>query len=92
MQTDNRLIQKETIYYCIKGFRLNDENYNVVKEAVDFSNMVGFLTGYYDDRLTIASVSAYFLESLGYEYDEFMQMSHGSLKNIFLVKTRAFLR
>ena len=91
MQTDNRLIQKETIYYCIKGFRLNDENYNVVKEAVDFSNMVGFLTGYYDDRLTIASVSAYFLESLGYEYDEFMQMSHGSLKNLFFGENQSFL-
>ena len=91
MQTDNRLIQKETIYYCIKGFRLNDENYNVVKEAVDFSNMVGFLTGYYDDRLTIASVSAYFLESLGYEYDEFMQMSYGSLKNLFFGENQSFL-
>ena len=63
----------------------------MVKEAVDFSNMVGFLTGYYDDRLTIASVSAYFLESLGYEYNEFMQMSHGSLKNIFFGENQSFL-
>ena len=83
MKTDNRLIQKETVFYCNKDFRLNDENYEAVKEAVNFQNMVGFLTGYYDDRLTIASVSSFFLQSLGYEYDEFMKISEGSLKNIF---------
>lgn len=91
MKTDNRLIQKETVFYCKKDFRLNDENYEAVKEAVNFQNMVGFLTGYYDDRLTIASVSSFFLQSLGYEYDEFMKISKGSLKNIFYGENQSFL-
>lgn len=91
MQTDSRLIQKETVFYCDRDFKLNDENYIAVKEAVDFHDMVGFLTGYYDDRLTIASVSSFFLQSLGYEYDEFMEMSSGSLKNIFYGENQSFL-
>ena len=35
MQIDNRLIQKETIYFTNNGFKLSDVNYEAVKEAVD---------------------------------------------------------
>ena len=91
MQTDNRLIQKETVFYCDKDFKLSDENYNAVKEAVNFYNLVGFLSGYYDEKLSIACVSSYFLQSLGYEYDEFMEISSGSLKNIFYGENQSFL-
>ena len=72
MQIDNRLIQKETIYFTNNGFKLSDVNYEAVKEAVDSHSMVGFLTGYYDERLTISSVSGFFLENLGYKYEEFI--------------------
>lgn len=91
MQTDNRLIQKETVFYCDKDFKLSDENYNAVKEAVNFYNLVGFLSGYYDEKLSIACVSSYFLQSLGYEYDEFMEISSGSFKNIFYGENQSFL-
>ena len=91
MQTDNRLIQKETVFYCDKDFKLSDEKYNAVKEAVNFYNLVGFLSGYYDEKLSIACVSSYFLQSLGYEYDEFMEISSGSLKNIFYGENQSFL-
>lgn len=53
--------------------------------------MVGFLSGYYDEKLSIACVSSYFLQSLGYEYDEFMEISSGSLKNIFYGENQSFL-
>ena len=60
MQTDNRLIQKETVFYCDKDFKLNDENYNAVKEAVNFYNLVGFYLATMMNRLSIACVSSYF--------------------------------
>lgn len=91
MQIDNRLIQKETIYFTNNGFKLSDVNYEAVKEAVDSHSMVGFLTGYYDERLTISSVSGFFLENLGYKYEEFMEASSGSLKNIFFGENQSFL-
>lgn len=53
--------------------------------------MVGFLSDYYDEKLSIACVSSYFLQSLGYEYDEFMEISSGSLKNIFYGENQSFL-
>lgn len=36
MQTDNRLIQKETVFYCDKDFKLSDENYNAEKKRLIF--------------------------------------------------------
>lgn len=36
-------------------------------------------------------MSSYFLQSLGYEYDEFMEISSGSLKNIFYGENQSFL-
>ena len=33
MQIDNRLIQKETIYFTNNGFKLSDVNYEAVKDV-----------------------------------------------------------
>ena len=35
MQIDNRLIQKETIYFTHNGFKLSDVNYDAVKDVIN---------------------------------------------------------
>ena len=44
---------------------------------------VGAISGYYDDKLSIAEVSESFLNNLGFRYDEFMQVTGGSFRKIF---------
>lgn len=55
----------------------------VIKNAIAKNNAVGTIIGYYDDALTILSVSDYLLGSLGYSFEEFKKITQGSLKNIF---------
>lgn len=90
MQIDNRLIQKETIYFTNNGFKLSDVNYEAVKEAVDSHSMVGFLTGYYDERLTISSVSGFFLKIWAINMKSLWRLLQVRLKIFFLAKIRAF--
>ena len=41
---------------------------------------VGAISGYYDDKLSIAEVSESFLNNLGFRYDEFMQVTGALLE------------
>lgn len=47
---------------------------------------LGFIAGYYDENLTIAYISEFFLHNLGYSYEEFMNRTSGSLKNVDLME------
>ena len=50
-----------------------------------------FMTGHYDENLTITNVSGFLLYNLGYDYKEFMEITKGSLKNLFYGENRSFL-
>lgn len=52
---------------------------------------VGAISGYYDDKLSIAEVSESFLNNLGFRYDEFMQVTGGSFRKIFCGDNQTFL-
>lgn len=51
-----------------------------IKDAISNNNAVGTIAGYYDDELTILSVSDYLLNNLNYGIDEFNKFTKGSLK------------
>lgn len=75
--------------YRVEELYLNNDNIVgqeallVIKNAIAKNNAVGTIVGYYDDSLTILSVSDYLLSGLGYSFEEFKQVTQGSLKNIF---------
>ena len=87
---DKELFEEQAIYAQDLS-KLSAECKRTICETVKYNQAVGFLTGYYDDKLTISSVSDFLLHNLGYTYEEFMQASGGSLKNIFHEKNVTFL-
>ena len=87
---DKELFEEQAIYAQDLS-KLSAECKRTICKAVKYNQAVGFLTGYYDDKLTISSVSDFLLHNLGYTYEEFMQASGGSLKNIFHEENVTFL-
>ena len=55
----------------------------VVQKTLENNGGVGIMTGYYDQNLSILSVSNLLLHSTGYTFDSFMKQTKGSLKNFF---------
>ena len=54
-----------------------------VQKTLENNGGVGIMTGYYDQNLSILSVSNLLLHSTGYTYDTFMEQTKGSLRNFF---------
>lgn len=71
---------------------ITNESWEAIQDAVSELGRVGFLTGYYDETLTIAQVSQFTLETLGYTFEEFMWATKGSLYNFFYGENRTFLK
>lgn len=78
---DVKFFEEERIYSS-DMHKLNETNYNVIRTAIRNNHATGFMAGYYDEELTIATVSEFFLHNLTYTYDGFMQATQGSLKNL----------
>lgn len=87
---DKELFEEQAIYAQDLS-KLNAECKRTICETVKYNQAVGFLTGYYDDKLTISSVSDFLLHNLGYTYEEFMLASGSSLRNIFHPENITFL-
>ncbi len=86
-------LNNETEVYTTPGVGvpLTAKNQDTIRKTLQANHAVGFLCGYYDEDLTISQVSGYFLYNIGYTYDEFMQVTHGSLKNVFWGENKSFL-
>ena len=54
-----------------------------VQKTLENNGGVGIMTGYYDQNLSVLSVSNLLLHSTGYTFDSFMEQTKGSLKNFF---------
>lgn len=81
------MLMKESIYreethYLRNDYMVGEDTLNVMKDAIRHNNAVGTLVGYYDDELTIVSVSDFLLYNLGYSCEEFEEFSKGSLRNL----------
>lgn len=57
-----------------------DESSAAIQHALSMNNAVGCIGGYYDNELTMLFMSSFFLKNLGYDYDEFMLATGGSLR------------
>ena len=62
------------------------ENILSRSEALENNGGVGIMTGYYDQNLSVLSVSNLLLHSTGYTFDSFMKQTNGSLKNFFMAR------
>lgn len=71
---------------------LGDNSTYAIQTTIEKNNAVGTIVGYYDENLTILSVSNFLLYNLGYSYEEFVRFSHMSLKNIFYGENISFLK
>lgn len=84
------LFREETIY-SVGDSKLVENSYEMIKNAIRNNHAVGFVTGHYDENLTITNVSGFLLHNLGYDYEEFMEITKGSLKNLFYGENKSFL-
>ena len=82
---------KEEEIFATGESRLADTAYETIKNSICYNEAVGFIIGHYDENLTIAHVSTFFLYNLGYGYDEFLQASGNSLKKLFCGENISFL-
>ena len=89
----NELFNEANIYAVAadEKFHLTDEIQEAIRMTLQLNHAVGFLTGRYDENLTISHVSSYFLHNLGYSYDEFLKVSRGSLRHLFYGENQSFL-
>lgn len=87
---EQELFREETIY-SVGDSKLVENSYEVIKNTVQSNDAVGFVTGHYDEELTISNVSGFLLHNLNYDYEEFMEATKGSLKNLFYGDNKTFL-
>lgn len=79
-------------FELLDSFRQIGEAANAVVEDVIYrNNAVGTVIGYYDEPLTILSVSDYLLKELNYTAETFAQFTGGSLRKLFCTEGSSFL-
>lgn len=81
---------KEEVIHSQDDCKLTEASYDTIRETIRENHAVGFLAGYYDERLTIASVSGFFLYELGYTYQEFLNKHKVLCATCFWVKILVF--
>lgn len=83
---------KEEFVYSKNEQNLDEKTQTIIRNTIKNNSAIGFIAGYYDDPLTIVYVSEFFLHNLNYDYDTFMQVTNGSLKNLIYGENNTFLR
>ena len=71
--------------------KLGNSALQAMQKTIQFNGGVGTITGYFDAKLSILSVSDLLLHNLGYSYASLMQQTGGSLKNLFYGENITFL-
>ena len=79
MREKNSSIYKEKVFCIHTDGQLNEENNRALKHALEQNQAVGTAMGYYEEGLPMSFASHFFLENLGYQYDEFLERTGGSL-------------
>ena len=83
---------KEEFVYSKNEQNLDEKTQTIIRNTIKNNSAIGFIAGYYDDPLTIVFVSEFFLHNLNYDYETFMQVTKGSLKNLIYGENNSFLR
>ncbi len=88
-ENDQNMIGTEPVFsdmYTEKVLLLNQDegtlkkNDDTIRQALSSNNAVGCIGGYYDERLSLLFMSSFFMNNLGYEYNDFMQATGGALR------------
>ncbi len=87
----NHIGYREERIYLDKEEQIGQEAMKAVKKVIAMNNSVGTIVGYYDEALTILSVSDYLLSTLDYSLEEFNALAKGSLRNIFYGESISWL-
>lgn len=75
-------MNKIELYVAGEDADINDSAKNAFEYVLAQNDPVGTIAGYYDEKLTIWTVSKYFLQILGYGFEEFMEAANGSMRNV----------
>lgn len=76
-------MNKIEIYVANEDTNINPSVQEAIEYVLKQNDPVGTIAGYYDEKLTIWSVSNYFLQLLGWDdLDEFMKASDGSMLSV----------
>lgn len=76
-------MNKIEIYVANEDTDINPSVQEAIEYVLKQNDPVGTVAGYYDEKLTIWSVSNYFLQLLGWDdLDEFMKASDGSMLSV----------
>lgn len=70
---------------------INASAQEAFKYVLTQNDPVGTVAGYYDEKLSIWTISNFFLQILGYELNEFMEVSGGYLSNVICNDQECFL-
>ena len=71
--------------------KLGDNVFQSMQKTIQNNGGVGTITGYFDDDLSILSISDLLLHNLGYSYESLMAQTNGSLKKLFYGENTSFL-
>ena len=71
--------------------KLSDNVLQTMQETIQNNGGVGTVTGYFDEDLSILSISNLLLNHLGYSYESLMAQTKGSLKKLFYGENTSFL-
>ena len=71
--------------------KLSDNVLQTMQETIQNNSGVGTVTGYFDEDLSILSISNLLLNHLGYSYESLMAQTKGSLKKLFYGENTSFL-
>ena len=71
--------------------KLGDSVLQTMQETIQNNSGVGTVTGYFDEDLSILSISNLLLNHLGYSYESLMAQTKGSLKKLFYGENTSFL-
>ena len=71
--------------------KLGDNVFQSMQKTIQNNGGVGTVTGYFDEDLSILSISDLLLHNLGYSYESLMAQTKGSLKKLFYGENTSFL-
>ena len=57
----NKELFREEIIYSVGDSNLEENSYEMIKDVIRNNHAVGFMTGHYDENLTITNVSGFLL-------------------------------
>ena len=86
----NKELFREEIIYSVGDSNLEENSYEMIKDVIRNNHAVGFMTGHYDENLTITNVSGFLLYNLDMITRSLWKLPKVHLKIYFMGKIEVF--